>query len=213
MSNPTIELESRYCARNYHPLPVVLVRGKGAFVWDDQGNRYLDMMSAYSAVSHGHAHPRLVKKLIEQAGTLSIVSRAFHTDRLAPLLKKACELSGLDAALPMNTGAEAVETALKLARLWGTKVKGVEDGKQEIICFEENFHGRTISIISFSTDPDANTGFGPYTPGFKIVPYCPRCQTGGKVLADRVLSRLLKDDWPRTLEELEERLPARGAGR
>ena len=171
MSNPTIELESRYCARNYHPLPVVLVRGKGAFVWDDQGNRYLDMMSAYSAVSHGHAHPRLVKKLIEQAGTLSIVSRAFHTDRLAPLLKKACELSGLDAALPMNTGAEAVETAMKAARKWAYEVKGVAPDRAEIVACEGNFHGRTIAIVGMSSEHQYRDGFGPFPGGLKLTSF------------------------------------------
>jgi len=171
VSNPTIELESRYCARNYHPLPVVLVRGKGAFVWDDQGNRYLDMMSAYSAVSHGHAHPRLVKKLIEQAGTLSIVSRAFHTDRLAPLLKKACELSGLDAALPMNTGAEAVETAMKAARKWAYEVKGVAPDRAEIVACEGNFHGRTIAIVGMSSEHQYRDGFGPFPGGLKLTSF------------------------------------------
>ena len=168
MSNPTIELESLYCARNYHPLPVVLVRGKGAFVWDDQGNRFLDMMSAYSAVSHGHAHPRLVKKLIEQAGTLNIVSRAFHTDRLAPFLKKACELSGLDAALPMNTGAEAVETAMKAARKWAYEVKGVAPDRAEIVACEGNFHGRTIAIVGMSSEAQYRDGFGPFPEGLKL---------------------------------------------
>jgi ornithine--oxo-acid transaminase len=171
VSNPTIELESRYCARNYHPLPVVLVRGKGAFVWDDQGNRYLDMMSAYSAVSHGHAHPRLVKKLIEQAGTLSIVSRAFHTDRLAPLLKKACELSGLDAALPMNTGAEAVETAMKAARKWAYEIKGVAPDRAEIVACEGNFHGRTIAIVGMSSEHQYRDGFGPFPGGLKLTSF------------------------------------------
>jgi len=171
VSNPTIELESRYCARNYHPLPVVLVRGKGAFVWDDQGNRYLDMMSAYSAVSHGHAHPRLVKKLIEQAGTLSIVSRAFHTDRLAPFLKKACELSGLDAALPMNTGAEAVETAMKAARKWAYEVKGVAPDRAEIVACEGNFHGRTIAIVGMSSEHQYRDGFGPFPGGLKLTSF------------------------------------------
>ena len=125
MSNPTIELENRYCAQNYHPLPVVLTRGEGAYVWDDAGNKYLDMMSAYSAVSHGHANPRLLDVLVEQARELSIVSRAFHTERLGPFLKRACSLTGMDRALPMNTGAEAVETALKAARKWAYTVKGV----------------------------------------------------------------------------------------
>ena len=121
-----IELEDRYCAHNYHPLPVVLTRGEGVFVWDENGKKYLDMMSAYSAVSHGHANPRLVQALKEQAETLSIVSRAFYTDKLGPFLQRLCELTGQDMALPMNTGAEAVETAVKAARKWGYEVKGIE---------------------------------------------------------------------------------------
>jgi ornithine--oxo-acid transaminase len=140
-------------------------------VWDDQGNRYLDMMSAYSAVSHGHAHPRLVKKLIEQAGTLSIVSRAFHTDRLAPLLKKACELSGLDAALPMNTGAEAVETAMKAARKWAYEIKGVAPDRAEIVACEGNFHGRTIAIVGMSSEHQYRDGFGPFPGGLKLTSF------------------------------------------
>ena len=171
MSNPTIELENRYCAHNYHPLPVVLVRGEGAYVWDDQGNRYLDMMSAYSAVSHGHAHPRLVRKLVEQAGTLNIVSRAFHTDKLAPFLKRACELAGMDVALPMNTGAEAVETAMKAARKWAYTVKGVADDQAEIIACHGNFHGRTIAIVGMSSELQYRQGFGPFPAGLELIPF------------------------------------------
>ncbi len=171
MSNPTIELENRYCAHNYHPLPVVLVRGEGAYVWDDQGNRYLDMMSAYSAVSHGHAHPRLVRKLVEQAGTLNIVSRAFHTDKLAPFLKRACELAGMDVALPMNTGAEAVETAMKAARKWAYTVKGVADDQAEIIACHGNFHGRTIAIVGMSSELQYRQGFGPFPGGLELIPF------------------------------------------
>ena len=132
MSSP-IELENQYCAHNYNPLPVVLTRGEGVYVWDDAGNKYLDMMSAYSAVSHGHSHPRLVNVVKHQASALNIVSRAFYTDKLGPFLKRACELTGQDMALPMNTGAEAVETALKAARKWAYEVKGVADGQAEII--------------------------------------------------------------------------------
>ena len=166
-----IELEDRYCAHNYHPLPVVLTRGEGVFVWDENGKKYLDMMSAYSAVSHGHANPRLVQALKDQADTLSIVSRAFYTDKLGPFLQRVCELTGQDMALPMNTGAEAVETAIKLAGRWGVEKKGVENGRQEIIVCEDNFHGRTSTIVSFSTDPEARVNYGPYAPGFKIIPY------------------------------------------
>jgi ornithine--oxo-acid transaminase len=169
--HPLIALEDRYCAHNYHPLPVVLVRGEGPYVWDDQGRRYLDMMSAYSAVSHGHAHPRIVAALVAQAGRLNIVSRAFHTDRLAAFLEKACALTGMDMALPMNTGAEAVETALKAARKWAWQVKGVPDGEAEIIGCHGNFHGRTIAICGLSTERQYREGFGPFPPGLSTVPY------------------------------------------
>ncbi len=170
-ANSAIELERRYCAANYHPLPVVLTRGDGVWVWDDQGRKYLDMMSAYSAVSHGHAHPRLVETLIEQARDLSIVSRAFHTDRLGPFLEKACRLTGMEMALPMNTGAEAVETAMKAARKWAYTVKGVPADKAEIIACEGNFHGRTIAIVGLSSEAQYREGFGPFPPGLKTVPY------------------------------------------
>ncbi|NHA14077.1 ornithine--oxo-acid transaminase [Thioalkalivibrio sp. XN279] len=169
--HPLIELEGRHCAQNYHPLPVVLVRGDGPYVWDDQGRRYLDMMSAYSAVSHGHAHPRIVNALVEQARTLNIVSRAFHSDRLGEFLARACRLTGQDMALPMNTGAEAVETAMKAARKWAWQVKGVPDGEQEIIACAGNFHGRTIAICGLSTEQQYRAGFGPFPPGLKTVPY------------------------------------------
>ncbi len=171
MSNQRIELENAYCAQNYHPLPVVLSRGEGVYVWDDQGRRYLDMMSAYSAVSHGHAHPRLVQTLARQAGELSIVSRAFHTDKLGPFLQRVCELTGQDRALPMNTGAEAVETGLKAARKWAYTVKGVERDKAEIIVCRNNFHGRTITIVGMSDDESYREGFGPFPPGFRLVDF------------------------------------------
>jgi len=169
--NSTIELEAQYCAHNYHPLPVVLVKGEGVYVWDDTGKRYLDMMSAYSAVSHGHAHPRLVQALTEQASKLAIVSRAFHSDKLAPFLEKLCHMTGQEMALPMNTGAEAVETALKAARKWAYTIKGVADDQAEIIVCDGNFHGRTISIVGFSTEPQYQAGFGPYAPGFLSIPF------------------------------------------
>ncbi len=169
--NPIIELEAQYCAPNYHPLPVVLVKGEGVYVWDDSGKRYLDMMSAYSAVSHGHSHPRLVKALTEQAGKLAIVSRAFHSDKLAVLLEKICHMTGQGMALPMNTGAEAVETALKAARKWAYTVKGVADDQAEIIVCDGNFHGRTISIVGFSSEAQYKQGFGPFPPGFISVPF------------------------------------------
>ncbi|MDE2070378.1 MAG: ornithine--oxo-acid transaminase [Gammaproteobacteria bacterium] len=169
--NKTIELENRYAAKNYLPLPVVLTRGEGVYVWDDAGNKYLDMMSAYSAVSHGHSHPRLVQALKDQADKLAICSRAFHTDKLGPFLKRVCELTGMDMALPMNTGAEGVETALKAARKWDHKVKGIPVGKAEIIACEGNFHGRTIAIVGMSSEAQYKDGFGPFPAGFKVIPY------------------------------------------
>lgn len=169
--NQSIELENRYCAHNYHPLPVVLTRGEGVYVWDDAGNRYLDMMSAYSAVSHGHAHPRLVKMLTEQASRLAVCSRAFHSERLGPFLQRLCELAGQDQALPMNTGAEAVETALKAARKWAYKVKGVPADKAEIVVCTGNFHGRTIAIVALSSEAQYKDGFGPFPGGMKLIPY------------------------------------------
>jgi ornithine--oxo-acid transaminase len=167
----TIELEDRYCAHNYHPLPVVLTRGEGAYVWDEKGNKYLDMMSAYSAVSHGHSHPRLVNVLKHQAGLLNIVSRAFYSDKLGSFLQRACELTGQDMALPMNTGAEAVETALKAARKWAYEVKGVKPGKAEIIACTGNFHGRTIAVVAMSDEPQYQRNFGPFPGGFKLAKY------------------------------------------
>ena len=167
----SMQLEAQYCAHNYHPLPVVLTRGEGVFVWDDHGKKYLDMMSAYSAVSHGHANPRLVKLVQEQVAQLNIVSRAFHTDRLGPFLARACQLTGMDMALPMNTGAEAVETAIKAARKWAYTVKGVADDKAEIIGCDGNFHGRTIAAVAMSDEPQYQEGFGPFPPGFFNVEY------------------------------------------
>ena len=163
------ELESS--AKNYKPLPVVLSKGKGVWLWDTDGNKYLDMMSAYSAVSHGHAHPELIKVLHRQSELLGITSRAFYTNTLGPFLQKLVDISGLEVALPMNTGAEAVETAIKAARRWAYKTKGVEANKAEIIVVEGNFHGRTTTIISFSSDIESKENFGPYTPGFKIIKY------------------------------------------
>ena len=166
-----IDLEARYCAQNYHPLPVVLTRAEGAYVWDEDGKKYLDMMSAYSAVSHGHGHKRLVKLVQQQVERLSIVSRAFYTDKLGLFLEKACTLTGQDMALPMNTGAEAVETAIKAARKWAYTVKGVEKDKAEIIACTGNFHGRTTTIVAMSDEPQYKEGFGPYPAGFLLVEY------------------------------------------
>ena len=166
-----IDLEARYCAQNYHPLPVVLTRAEGASVWDENGKKYLDMMSAYSAVSHGHGHKRLVKLVKDQVGRLNIVSRAFYTDKLGPFLEKACTLTGQDMALPMNTGAEAVETAIKAARKWAYTVKGVAKDKAEIIACRGNFHGRTTTVVAMSDEPQYKEGFGPFPPGFLLVDY------------------------------------------
>jgi ornithine--oxo-acid transaminase len=167
----TINLENRVSAHNYEPLPVVLARGEGAYLWDVDGRRYVDMMSAYSAVSHGHAHPRILAALTRQAHRLAVPSRAYYNDQLAPFLAKLCALTGLDAAVPMNTGAEAVETAIKAARRWGYRVKGIARDKAEIIVAEGNFHGRTSTIIGFSSEASYRDGFGPFAPGFRAVPF------------------------------------------
>jgi ornithine--oxo-acid transaminase len=166
-----IELAEHYGAHNYHPLPVVLSEGKGVWVTDVDGKRYIDCLSAYSAVNQGHRHPKIIQALIEQAGRITLTSRAFHNDKMGGFLQRLCEYTGFEMALPMNTGAEAVETALKMARRWGHQVKGIADGSQEIVVCADNFHGRTTTIVSFSTDPDARSGYGPFTPGFKIIPY------------------------------------------
>ncbi|MFO1272554.1 MAG: ornithine--oxo-acid transaminase [Rubrivivax sp.] len=166
-----IALEDRYGAHNYHPLPVVLTRGEGAWLWDTAGRRYLDMMSAYSAVSFGHGHPRLVAALTAQAQRLAVTSRAFHSDRLGPFLERLCTLTGQDRALPMNSGAEAVETALKAARKWGYQVKGIAEGRARILVAEGNFAGRTTTIVGFSSEAQYREGFGPFTPGFERVPF------------------------------------------
>ncbi len=166
-----IKQENKYCAHNYLPLPVVLTHGKGVWLYDEDGKKYLDMMSAYSAVSHGHSHPDLLETLKDQASKLAITSRAFHTDKLGPFLEKLCHLSGLDVALPMNTGAEAVETAIKAARLWGYNVKNIPENQAEIIVANGNFHGRTTTIVGFSSEEEYKRGFGPFTPGFKLVDF------------------------------------------
>lgn len=164
-------LESRYGAANYKPLPVTLVRGEGVYVWDEHGRRYIDMMGAYSAASFGHCHPRLVDAMTQQARRLDTVSRAYFTDRLGPFLARACELTEMDVALPANGGAEAVETALKAARKWAYKVKRVPPDRAEIIAAEGNFHGRTITIVGFSSVAQYRDGFGPFPAGFKLVPF------------------------------------------
>lgn len=166
-----MDLEKRYCAHNYKPLEVEVSSGKGAWLTDSDGNRFLDMMSAYSAVSHGHGHPRIVEALTQQLGKVAVTSRAFYTDQLGPFLEKLCAVSGFEAALPMNTGAEAVETAIKGARRWGYDVKGIPADKAEIIVATNNFHGRTTTIVGFSTDPEYKRSFGPFSDGFLAAEY------------------------------------------
>jgi len=166
-----IELEDRYGAHNYHPLDVVVERAEGAWVWDVEGKRYLDFLAAYSAVNQGHCHPRLVAAMVQQAGRVGLTSRAFRNDQLGPFCKEVTELTGFSRVLPMNSGAEAVETAIKAARKWAYTIKGVPDGQAEILVFEGNFHGRTTTIVGFSSEADYRAGFGPFTPGFKLLPY------------------------------------------
>ncbi len=161
----------QYSARNYHPMPVVLTRGEGVWVWDVNGKRYLDCLAAYSAVNQGHRHPAIIAAAVDQLERLTLTSRAFHNDQMGPFLKRLCELAGYERALPMNTGAEAVETAIKAVRRWGYRKKGIPEDQAEIIVCDGNFHGRTTTIVSFSTDDEANEHFGPWTPGFKVVPY------------------------------------------
>jgi ornithine--oxo-acid transaminase len=166
-----IELENQYGAHNYKPLDVVLERGEGVWVWDVEGNRYMDCLSAYSAVNQGHRHPRIMQAMQAQAEKLTLTSRAFRNDQLGPFYEELCRLTNSHKVLPMNSGAEAVETAIKTVRKWGYTIKGVAKDQAEIIVCSDNFHGRTISIVSFSTDPNSRSGFGPFTPGFKIIPF------------------------------------------
>lgn len=166
-----IDIEERYGAHNYHPIPVVIERAKGVFMWDVDGKRYFDFLSAYSAVNQGHCHPRIIAAMTEQAQKLTLTSRAFHNDKLGVFEQFMTELFGYDKLLPMNSGAEAVETAIKLCRKWGYEVKGIPDNQARILVCDGNFHGRTTGVISFSNDPDSTGGFGPYMPGYTIVPY------------------------------------------
>ncbi|NLD24617.1 MAG: ornithine--oxo-acid transaminase [Bacteroidales bacterium] len=170
-ANKYIEQENKYGAHNYHPLPVVLSKGKGCYVWDVDGRKYFDFLSAYSAVNQGHCHPKIVKALTDQAETLCLTSRAFFNDALGPYVEFIHNYFGYDKVLPMNTGAEGVETAIKLARKWGYLKKGIPENEAIIVACEGNFHGRTITIISISTDPDARAHYGPYTPGIEVIPY------------------------------------------
>jgi len=171
ISSTFIELEEKYGAHNYHPLPVVLERGEGVYVWDVEGKKYYDFLSAYSAVNQGHSHPKIVNALVNQAQKLALTSRAFYSSKLGEYEKKITELFGFDKVLPMNSGAEAVETALKIARKWSYEVKGIPENAAKIIVCENNFHGRTTTIVSFSNDPEAHDNYGPYTPGFIKIPY------------------------------------------
>lgn len=166
-----IDLEDKHGAHNYHPLPVVLDKGEGVFVWDVEGKKYYDFLSAYSAVNQGHSHPKIVEALVEQAKKLALTSRAFYNSKLGEYEKKITTLFGFDKVLPMNSGAEAVETAVKLARKWSYEIKGISENAAKIVVCENNFHGRTTTIVSFSNDPDANQNYGPFTPGFIKIPY------------------------------------------
>ena len=170
-SQDLMEMENQYGAHNYHPLGVVLAKGEGVHVWDVEGNKYYDFLSAYSAVNQGHCHQEIVGAMVEQAKTLTLTSRAFYNDALGPYEKYVTEYFGFDKVLPMNTGAEAVETAIKICRKWGYEVKGIPENEAKIIVCENNFHGRTTTIVSFSNDPVANKNFGPYTPGFIRIPH------------------------------------------
>ncbi|MBI1781541.1 MAG: ornithine--oxo-acid transaminase, partial [Sphingobacteriales bacterium] len=185
-----LDLEEKYGAHNYHPLPVVLNKGEGPFVWDVDGKRYYDFLSGYSAVNQGHCHPKIIKSFIEQAQQLTLTSRAFHNNLLGEYEKYITGLFGYDKVLPMNTGVEAVETAIKLARKWAYEVKGVETGKAKIIVCEGNFHGRTSTVISFSSDPSAYTNFGPYMPGFEAIPFN-NLQALEKALQDKNVAAFL----------------------
>jgi ornithine--oxo-acid transaminase len=166
-----LRIAEQYGAHNYHPLPVVIESGEGSWVTDVDGKRYLDMLSAYSALNFGYSNERLIAAATKQLNKVTLTSRAFHNDQLGPFCKELCELSGYSAVLPMNSGAEAVETAVKMARKWGYTKKGIEANKAEVICAEGNFHGRTTTVISFSTDKQYRDGFGPFTPGFPLVPF------------------------------------------
>lgn len=171
VNDDAIATERRWCAQNYQPLPVVITRAEGVWLWDADGRRYLDMMAAYSAVNTGHGHPRVLAALTDQATRVSVISRAFHSDRLGPFLERLCRLTGLDGAVPMNSGAEAVETAIKAARRWAYRVKNVAPDRAEILVADGNFHGRTTTIVGFSSEAAYRDGFGPFAPGFRAVPF------------------------------------------
>lgn len=166
-----IALTEKYSANNYYPLPVVISKAEGVWVWDEDQNKYMDCLSCYSALSHGHRHPAIIKALVEQAGKVTLTSRAFHNARMGPFLEKLCRLSSMEMALPMNTGVEAVETAVKAVRRWGYRIKGIADGRAEIIVCNNNFHGRTTTVVGFSSEPQYRDGFGPFAPGFKLIDF------------------------------------------
>jgi len=166
-----MELVNTYGAHNYHPIPVVIAKAKGVYVWDPEGKKYIDMLSCYSALNQGHRHPKIISAAKKQLDLVTLTSRAFHNNKLGPFLKKLTKVTGMEMALPMNTGAEAVETGIKVARRWAYRKKMVPEGQAEIIVCENNFHGRTTTIVGFSSDEDSRTGFGPFTPGFKVIPY------------------------------------------
>ncbi len=170
-SRKYMELDETYGAHNYHPIPVVISKAKGVYVWDPDGKKYIDMLSSYSALNQGHRHPKIIKAAKEQMSHVTLTSRAFHNDKLGPFLKKLTQVTGMEMALPMNTGTEAVETGIKLARRWAYRKKMVPDGQAEIIVCANNFHGRSTTIVGFSSDEDSRSGFGPFTPGFKVIPY------------------------------------------
>lgn len=191
-SENAMALENQYGAHNYHPLPVVLEKGDGVFVWDLEGKRYYDFLSAYSAVNQGHCHPRIIKALTEQAQNLTLTSRAFFNDQLGPYEKYMSEYFGFDKLLPMNTGAEAVETAIKIARRWGYEKKGIPENQGKIIVFDQNFHGRTTTIISFSSDEDARKNFGPFTSGFIKIDYNDVASLSKALEDDQVVAVLIE---------------------
>ncbi len=186
-----IELEAKYGANNYHPLDVVVERAEGVWVWDVEGRKYLDFLAAYSAVNQGHCHPKIRRALVEQAEKVTLTSRAFRSDQLGLFYKEICELSGYAKFLPMNSGAEAVETAIKVARKWGYKVKGIPNDRAEILTFTGNFHGRTTTVVSFSDEPQYKDGFGPFTPGFPVVPYGD-LEAVKKAMSDRTAAVLVE---------------------
>src|SRR6516162_7549054 len=185
-----LELEEKYAAHNYHPLPVVLARGEGVFVWDVDGKKYYDFLSGYSALNQGHAHPKMLAALHEQATQLTLTSRAFHNSQFGEYAKIITKCFGYDKVLPMNTGVEAVETAIKLARHWGYRVKKIPDNKAKIIVCQDNFHGRTSTVISFSSDPSSYKDFGPFMPGFEVIPYND-LESLAKALADKNVAGFL----------------------